>query len=37
MGIHWLENGHITKLNELTETEVPELTSSMVVETALAI
>ena len=30
------ENAHITKLNELTESEVPELTSSMVDETALA-
>src|SRR5882757_4789689 len=37
MGKHLLANGHITKLNQLTETEVPELTSSMVVETAVAI
>jgi len=37
MGKHLLAKAHITKLNELTESEVTELTSSMVDETALAI
>jgi len=34
---HLLANAHIAKLNELTESEVTELTSSMDDETALAI
>jgi hypothetical protein len=37
MGKHLLANAHIAKLNELTESEVTELTSSTVDETALAI
>jgi len=37
MGKHLLAKAHITKLNELTESEVTELTSSMVDETPLAI
>jgi len=37
MGKHILAKAHIAKLNELTESEVTELTSSTVVETALAI
>jgi hypothetical protein len=37
MGKHLLANAHITKLNKLTESEVTELTSSSVDETALAI
>jgi len=37
MGKHLLAKAHIAKLNELTETEVTELTSTMVDETALAI
>jgi hypothetical protein len=37
MGRHLLAKAHIAKLNELTESEVTELTSSMVDETTLAI
>jgi hypothetical protein len=37
MGKHLLAKAHIAKLNQLTETEVTELTSTMVDETALAI
>jgi hypothetical protein len=37
MGENLLGTAHITKLNELTESEVTELTSSMVDDTALAI
>jgi len=37
MGKHWLAKAHITKLNELTVSEVPKFTSSTVDETALAI
>jgi len=37
MGKHLLVKAHIAKLNELTESEVTELTSSTVDETALAI
>jgi len=37
MGKHLLAKAHITKLNELTESEVSELTSSTVDEAALAI
>jgi hypothetical protein len=37
MGNHLLAKAHIAKLNKLTETEVTELTSSTVDETALAI
>jgi len=37
MGKHLLAKTHIAKLNELTESEVTELTSSTVDETALAI
>jgi hypothetical protein len=37
MGKHLLEKDHIAKLNELTESEVTELTSTMVDETELAI
>jgi len=37
MGKHLLAKAHIAKLNELTESEVTELTSSSVDETALAI
>jgi len=37
MGKDLLAKVHITKVNELTELEVPKLTSSMVDETALAI
>jgi len=37
MGKHFLAKAHIAKLNELTETEVNELTSSTVDETALAV
>jgi len=37
MGKHLLANVHIAKLNELTESEVTELNSSTVDETALAI
>jgi len=37
MGKHLLAKAHIAKLNELTELEVTELSSSTVDETALAI
>ena len=37
MGQHLLAKAHIAKLNEFTESEVTELTSSMVNDTALAI
>jgi hypothetical protein len=37
MGKHLLAKAYITKLNELTELEVSELTSSTVDESALAI
>jgi len=37
MGKHLLAKAHIAKLNELTESEVTELTSTMVDETALVI
>ena len=37
MGKHLLTKAHIAELNELTESEVTELTSSTVDETALAI
>jgi hypothetical protein len=37
MGKHLLANAHIAKLNELTLSEVSELTSSTVNETALAV
>jgi hypothetical protein len=37
MGKHLLAKAHIAKLNKLTESEVTELTSSTVDETALAI
>jgi len=37
MGKDLLTKAHIAKFNELTESEVTELTSSMVDETALAI
>jgi hypothetical protein len=37
MGKHLLAKVHIAKLNKLTVSEVTELTSSMVDETALAI
>jgi hypothetical protein len=37
MGKHLLAKAHIAKLNELTVSEVTELTSSTVAETALAI
>jgi hypothetical protein len=37
MGKHLLAKAHIAKLNELTESEVTELTSSKVDETAVAI
>jgi hypothetical protein len=37
MGKQLLAKAHIAQLNELTESEVPELTSSMVDETAVAI
>jgi hypothetical protein len=37
MGKHLLATAHIAKLNKLTESEVTELTSSTVDETALAI
>jgi hypothetical protein len=37
MGKHLLAKAHIAKFNKLTESEVTELTSSMVDETALAI
>jgi len=37
MGKHLLAEAHIAKLNESTESEVTELTSLMVDETALAI
>jgi len=37
MGKHLLAKAHIAKLNELTESEVTELTSLTVDETALAI
>jgi len=37
MGKHLLEEAHIAQLNELTESEVTELTSLTVDETALAI
>jgi len=37
MGKHMLAKPHIAKLNELTESEVTELTSTTVDETALAI
>jgi len=34
---HWLAKAHIAKLNELTDSELTEFTSSTVDETALAI
>ena len=37
MGKHLLAKAHIAKLNELTESEVTDLTCSTVDETALAI
>jgi len=37
MGKHLVAESHITKLNELTESDVTELTCSMVDETAPAI
>jgi hypothetical protein len=37
MGKHLLAKAHIRKLNELTQSEVSELTKSTVDETALAI
>jgi len=37
MGKHLLANAHLARLNELTQSEVTELTSSTVDETALAI
>jgi len=37
MGKHLLEKAHIPKLNELTELEVIQMTSSTVDETVLAI
>jgi len=37
MGKHFLGKAHITKLNNPTESEVSELTSTTVDETALAI
>jgi len=37
MGKYFLPKAHIAKLNELTVSEVTELTSSMFAETALAI
>jgi len=37
MGIHLLANAHIAKFNELTESEVSELTSTTIKEAALAI
>jgi len=37
MGKHLLAKAHIAKLNKLPQSEVPELTSSTVDETALAI
>jgi len=37
MGKHLLAKAHIAKINKLTESEVTELTSSTVDETALAI
>jgi hypothetical protein len=37
MGKHMLAKAHIAKLNQLTELEVAELSSSMVDETALVI
>jgi hypothetical protein len=37
MGKHLLAKAHIAKLNELTESEVSELTNSTVDETAFAI
>jgi len=37
MGKHLLAKEHIAKLNELTESEVTELTSSTIDEAALAI
>jgi len=37
MGKHLLAKAHIAKLNELTESEVIEMTSSTMDETALAI
>jgi hypothetical protein len=37
MGKHFAAKAHITKLNELTESEVNEWTRTMVDETALAI
>jgi len=37
MGKHLLAKAHIARLNEITESEVTELASSTVVETALAI
>jgi hypothetical protein len=37
IGKHLLAKAHIAKLNELTESEVTELTSSMVHDTAVAI
>ena len=36
MGKHLLSNAHIAKLNELTKSEIAELTSLMFDETALA-
>jgi len=37
MGKHLLAKAHIVKLNQLTDTEITELTSSTVDETAFAI
>jgi len=37
MGTHWLAKEHNTKLNELTESEVSELTSTTITETKLTI
>jgi len=37
MGKHWLAKEHIAKFNKLTESEVTELTSSMVDAAALSI
>jgi len=37
MGNHLLANAHVAKLNELTESDVTELTSSTVDETGLSI
>jgi len=37
MGKHWLAKAYTAKLNEVTESEVSELTSTTVDKTALAI